>query len=70
MSEVAHATRYDSLKTTLQDYHQLALNTLMAYLPDREPRKYLYDLIPSYPRRPGKGFRPSLCIATCKAFGG
>jgi geranylgeranyl diphosphate synthase, type II len=58
------------LKEALRGYHQLALDTLLAYLPDKEPRRYLYDLVPSYPGRPGKGFRPALCIATCKAFGG
>jgi geranylgeranyl diphosphate synthase type II len=26
--------------------------------------------MPEYPRRGGKGLRPGLCIATCKAFGG
>ncbi len=39
-------------------------------IPDKEPRKYLYGLIGDYPGRGGKGFRPGLCIATCKAFGG
>ncbi len=64
------AARYDSLKTTLDTYRSLALDTLLSYLPDKEPRKYLYELVPSYPKRPGKGFRPSLCIATCRAFQG
>ena len=39
-------------------------------LPDREPRRHLYDLIPRYLSRAGKGLRPALCIATCRAFGG
>jgi geranylgeranyl diphosphate synthase type II len=34
-----------------------------------EPRRYLYDLVADYPRRGGRGFRPSLCIATARAFG-
>jgi len=42
----------------------------MAGIPTTEPRRYLYDLVPLYPMRPGKGFRPGLCLATCGAFGG
>jgi geranylgeranyl diphosphate synthase, type II len=54
----------------LKRYNQLTLDTLLGYLPNREPRKFLYDLVSDYPSRPGKGFRPGLCISTCKAFGG
>jgi geranylgeranyl diphosphate synthase type II len=42
---------------------------LFQYLPDAEPRRYLYDLVADYPRRGGRTFRPSLCIATARAFG-
>jgi geranylgeranyl diphosphate synthase type II len=38
--------------------------------PDREPRRYLYALIEDHLSRAGKGMRPALCIATCRAFGG
>ena len=44
--------------------------TLVAALPRREPRRHLYDLISDYFSRSGKGLRPALCIATCRAFGG
>ena len=30
----------------------------MTNLPSGEPRRYLYDLLPQYPLRPGKGLRP------------
>lgn len=46
------------------------MEALLAYVPSKEPSRHLYDLVPSYPLRPGKGFRPGLCIATCKAFDG
>ena len=36
---------------------------------DREPRRHLYDLVADYPQRGGRGLRPSLCIATARAFG-
>jgi len=39
------------------------------YLASREPRSYLYDLAADYPRRGGKMMRPSICIATARAFG-
>lgn len=39
------------------------------YLPDMEPRRYLYEPVADYPRRGGRAMRPSLCIATARAFG-
>ena len=42
---------------------------MMDYLPDAEPRAYLYDLVGDYPRRGGRGLRPTLCMATARAFG-
>lgn len=54
----------------LNDYRELSIIKLLEFIPEREPRKYLYDLVTIYPKRAGKGFRPSLCLATCKIFGG
>ena len=39
-------------------------------IPDREPKRELYDLMRDYPSREGKGLRPTLVIATCCALGG
>ncbi len=47
-----------------------ARDALLAYLPADGPRTELYDLVADYPSRPGKGIRPALCLATCRAFGG
>src|SRR5687768_238333 len=58
------------MKTILAEYAGHALNGIRHFIPDKEPRKYLYQLVGDYPQRGGKGFRPGLCIATCKAFGG
>src|SRR5512143_1334348 len=66
--EQAERTQY--VVTALAGYKAIAMEKLMAVLPDREPRRYLYDLVPLYPQRSGKGFRPGLCLATCRAFGG
>jgi geranylgeranyl diphosphate synthase type II len=56
--------------TRLAKYRDSSLEHLIAAIPDREPKKYLYDLVTIYPGRSGKGFRPSLCLSTCKIFGG
>jgi geranylgeranyl diphosphate synthase, type II len=37
---------------------------------ERQPKRFLYDLIDDHLSRAGKGLRPALCIATCRAFGG
>lgn len=54
----------------LREYAGITREALREYLPSREPRRHLYDLLPDYPQRGGKGMRPSLCIATARAFGG
>src|SRR5205823_622516 len=54
----------------LREYGEATRSVLFKYLPAAEPRRYLYDLIGDYPRRGGRAFRPSLCIATARAFGG
>ncbi len=53
----------------LERYRDLTLATLLEGLPARSP-SYLYELIPVYPSRPGKGLRAALCLATCQALGG
>jgi geranylgeranyl diphosphate synthase type II len=39
------------------------------YLASGKPSPYLYELAADYPRRGGKMMRPSICIATARAFG-
>ena len=53
----------------LEAYGQLTRDALRNYLPDGSPGDYLYDLVADYPYRRGKMLRPSLCIATARAFG-
>src|SRR5216684_8172519 len=53
----------------LHEYGGLTRTALKQYLPEREPRRYLYDLLSDYPQRGGKMMRPSLCIATARLFG-
>lgn len=54
----------------LDEYGGAARSLLSRYLSSREPRKYLYDLCADYPNRGGRAMRPTLCIATARAFGG
>jgi geranylgeranyl diphosphate synthase, type II len=53
----------------LREYGEATRALLFRYLPETEPRRYLYDLLVEYPRRGGRAFRPTLCIATACAFG-
>ncbi len=53
----------------LREYGAVTRSSLKRYLPEREPQRYLYDLLADYPLRGGKMMRPSLCIATARAFG-
>lgn len=53
----------------LARYRDLTTKALLALIPAAGP-PYLYDLIPTYPRRLGKGLRAALCLATCDALGG
>lgn len=62
--------RFAVLEAGLQRYKTITLEALLARLPSKEPKRHLYDLVSSYPQRPGKGLRPGLCIATCRTFGG
>ncbi len=66
----APAASPQQIARSLERYARLAQQAVVSYLPDREPSRYLYSLLPDYPGRPGKGVRAALCLATCQAFGG
>jgi len=53
----------------LREYGAIVREELQHYLPQREPRRFLYDLVADYPQRGGKMMRSSLCISTARAFG-
>ncbi|MGH7437309.1 MAG: polyprenyl synthetase family protein [Polyangiaceae bacterium] len=57
-------------ESQLAAYSDLVVPLMLQAVPDREPRRHLYDLIQGYLSGTGKGLRPALCIATCRAFGG
>ena len=54
---------------TLHEYGAIVRDALQDFLPQREPRRFLYDLVADYPARGGKMMRPALCIATARALG-
>jgi len=58
------------VEETLAAHRERMAASMAGYLPDREPRRWLYDLMATYPSRTGKGIRSSLCVAACRAFGG
>ena len=59
----------DLVPTMLKEYGDVTRVALCDYLRPREPRRHLYNLVAEYPRRGGRMLRPSLCIATARAFG-
>ena len=64
-----HSAAGGLVSSVLREYGDATRAVLFDYLPTAEPRRYLYDLVADYPRRGGRAFRPSLCIATARAFG-
>ncbi|MEZ5931662.1 MAG: polyprenyl synthetase family protein [Alphaproteobacteria bacterium] len=57
------------VRPVLDEYGALTRDAMQAYLEPGEPRRHLYDPLRDYPKRGGKMMRPSLCIATARAFG-
>jgi geranylgeranyl diphosphate synthase, type II len=66
---MASATTSKLVPELFREYGEITRIALNKYLPSREPRRYLYDLLADYPQRASKMMRPSLCIATARAFG-
>ncbi|ESQ11986.1 MAG TPA: polyprenyl synthetase family protein [Chromatiaceae bacterium] len=53
----------------LNEYGSMTRDKVKQYLPSGSPRAYLYELLADYPGRGGKMMRPTLCIASARAFG-
>ncbi len=67
---MAAADRFTLVEKLLDDYRKVTVDAMLEFVAAREPRRHLYDLVPLYPLRGGKGLRPGLTIGTCRAFGG
>ena len=59
----------DVVVDVLREYGELTRTALREYLQPREPDRHLYAPAADYPQRGGRMLRPSLCIATARAFG-
>jgi geranylgeranyl pyrophosphate synthase len=57
-------------ESQLASYRRDVTALILQSVPDREPKKHLYDLVTGQLSTEGKGIRPALCLATCRAFGG
>jgi geranylgeranyl diphosphate synthase type II len=57
------------VRDLMGEYGELTRAALLRFLPHREPRRYLYDVVGEYPRRKGRYMRPAICIASAKAHG-
>ena len=55
---------------TLDELGGLTAASIADLLRGRDPGGWLWDLAADYLSRGGKMLRPSLCLATCRAFGG
>lgn len=64
-----HSRTQADVAPLLEEYGALTRAAMRPYLEPGEPRRYLYDPMADYPDRGGKMMRPSLCIATARAFG-
>jgi geranylgeranyl diphosphate synthase type II len=54
---------------TLEEYGSTTREAMASYLPSGYPARHLYEPLADYPNRAGKMMRPSICIATARAFG-
>jgi len=59
-----------SLDAQLASYREPVTRLILESIPDREPKRHLYDIVQGQMSNEGKGIRPALCLATCQAFGG
>lgn len=67
---MSSAVTSDVIPELLREYGDVTRDALADYLPSDQPQqRYLYDLLADYPQRGGKMMRPSICIATARAFG-
>lgn len=56
----------ERLRLVARDVRRAMLDAI----PDGEPHHWLWQLVRSYPSRPGKAIRPALCLAAARAFAG
>lgn len=55
---------------TLSKYRNIIVEEIRSLISEKAFRRTLASRMAEYPLRLGKGLRPSLCLATCQAYGG
>ena len=58
------------LDARLASFREPVNRLILESIPDREPQRHLYAIARNQVKNQGKGIRPALCLATCRAFGG
>jgi geranylgeranyl diphosphate synthase, type II len=64
------APTVEEVESELRRVSQGVRRAMLVAIPDGEPHRWLYQLVRSYPSRPGKALRPTLCLHSCRAYGG
>jgi geranylgeranyl diphosphate synthase, type II len=54
----------------LRHYRDLVISEIRSVIATKRFRRTLSRRLAEYPLRAGKGLRPALCLATCRAYGG
>jgi geranylgeranyl diphosphate synthase type II len=70
MSAAVAAAGPDLVEATLAADGLRTREALLDHLAGDGLPAELYEIVADYPRRPGKGIRPALCLACCRAHGG
>ena len=70
MTTAADTAGAELVEATLAADGRRTRDALLDHLWRHGWRGELYELVADYPTRPGKGLRPALCLATCRAYGG
>ncbi|MDX6315041.1 MAG: geranylgeranyl diphosphate synthase, type [Streptomyces sp.] len=70
MSALGRTASAEQVAAVLEREGARARDGLLGYLPEGGPQAAFYQIAADYPRRAGKGMRPALCLATCRAYGG
>lgn len=68
-TDAAADTSAQLVPELLEEYGSVVRAELNRYLSKREPRRHLYDPVADYPLRGGRMLRPTLLIASARAFG-
>lgn len=69
MNAPSPATVETVIRELLDDYGGAVRERMMDYLPVGRPHRYLYEQMSDYPRRGGRGMRPTMCLAMAGACG-